>query len=123
MLVIMSIQKCFALYFPLKTKGICTVRRAKWATFLTALSLAAFNAKFFFIVEKNRKGEKDRCKFIRVSQSYVLKYKRIDSALYSFVPFITMGITNLAILYKFAKAKLLSARNGTDSTCQALSKS
>ena len=34
-----------------------------------------------------------------------------------------MGITNLAILYRFAKAKLLSARNGTDSISQALGKS
>ena len=34
-----------------------------------------------------------------------------------------MGITNLAIIYKFSKAKLLSANNGTTSTSQALSKS
>ena len=101
MLVIMSIEKCFALYFPLKTKGICTVKTAKWATFLTALSLTSFNAQFFFIVEKNNtKGERDRCNFIQVSQTYVLTYNRIDSALYSFAPFIIMGITNLAIIYK-----------------------
>ena len=123
MLVIMSIEKCFALYFPLKTKGICTVRTAKWATFLTALSLAAFNAQFFFIIEKNRKGGRDRCNFIRVSQSYVLTYNRFDSLLYSFVPFAIMGVTNSAIVFKFAKAKLSSTHNETDSTSQALSKS
>lgn len=119
----MSIEKCFALYFPLKAKGICTVKTAKWATFLTGLSLAAFDAQFFFIVQKNRNGEGDRCNYIRVSQRYVLTYNRIDSALYSFAPFVIMGITNLAIIYKFTKAKLLSARNGTGSTSQALSKS
>ena len=119
----MSIEKCFALYFPLKTKGICTVKTAKWATFLTGLSLVAFDAQFFFIVEKNSQGERDRCKYIHVSQSYVLTYNRIDSALYSFAPFTIMGITNLAIIYKFTKAKLLNARNGTSSTSQALSKS
>ena len=123
MLVIMSIEKCFALYFPLKTKGICTVRTAKWATFLTALSLAAFNAQFFFIIEKNSEGGRDRCNFIRVSQSYVLTYNRFDSLLYSFVPFAIMGVTNSAIVFKFAKAKLSSTHNGTDSTSQALSKS
>ena len=32
LLVIMAIEKFFALYFPLKSKTICTVKTAKWAT-------------------------------------------------------------------------------------------
>ena len=123
MLVVMSIEKCFALYFPLKTKGICTVKTAKWVTFLTAISLAAFDAQFFFIVEKNRKGERERCNYIRVSQSYILTYNRIESALYSFAPFVIMGVTKFKPLsINLQKAKLLSAQNGTASTSQALSK-
>ena len=58
MLVIMSIEKCFALYFPLKTKGICTVKTTKWATFLTVLSLASFNAQFFLSLKRITQREK-----------------------------------------------------------------
>ena len=32
LLVMMSIEKCFTVYFPLKSKTVCTVKTAKWAT-------------------------------------------------------------------------------------------
>ena len=49
---------------------------------------------------------------------------RIDASLYSFGPFVTISLFNLAIIYKFVKAKLKSVREGTtESTNQALSKS
>ena len=32
LLVMMSVEKCIALYFPFKTRNICTVKTAKWAT-------------------------------------------------------------------------------------------
>ena len=32
LLVLMSFEKCFAVYFPLKSKTVSTVRTAKWAT-------------------------------------------------------------------------------------------
>ena len=123
-LIIMSVEKCFALYFPLKTKSVCTVKTARWLSGATALILAAFNAQFFFIVERNKTGGRLRCNYINVPDSYILTYNRIDSSLYTFAPFAIMGITNLAIIYKFVKAKIFTARNGdTSSTAQALSKS
>ena len=30
LLVLMSIEKCFAVYFPLKSKSVCTLKTAKW---------------------------------------------------------------------------------------------
>ena len=44
----------------------------------------------------------------------------VDSALYSFGPFILMFMTNFAIVLKFMRAKC--KRNSTKSTSQALSK-
>ena len=32
LLVMMSVEKCIALYFPFKTRNICTVRTAKWTS-------------------------------------------------------------------------------------------
>ena len=48
LLVLMCIEKCFAVYFPLKSKTVCTIRTAKWATGILGVVLAAFNAINFF---------------------------------------------------------------------------
>ena len=118
----MSVEKFFALYFPLKMRSICTVKMAQRMTiiaFLIFVSLLILN--FFFIM---RKHEGNYCQFIRVSSSYIITLKRIDAFLYSFGPFTIISLFNLAIIYKFVKAKLKSARSGTnESTNQALSKS
>ena len=52
---------------------------------------------------------------------YFMVYERIDGFLYFFGPFVIMGFTNIAIIYKFVKAKLASKHGGTESTNQSLS--
>ena len=52
---------------------------------------------------------------------YMLTWERIDGVLYSFGPFVVMGLANIAIIYKFVRAKLVSKHGGTESTNQALS--
>ena len=117
----MSVEKFFALYFPLKTKTVCTVKTAKKVTIVAAVTLAAYESQFFFIM---RKHEDNYCEYIQVPESYIMIVNRIDSVLYSFAPFVIMGLLNIAIIYKFVKAKLETARAGTtESTNQALSKS
>ena len=117
----MSVEKYFALYFPLKTKTVCTVKMAKRVTIVAGIVFAAFDSQFFFIM---RKHADNKCEFINVSKTYSMTWNRIDATLYSFGPFATIGLFNLAIIYKFAKAKLETARAGTtESTNQALSKS
>ena len=117
----MSVEKFFALYFPLKTKSICTVKTAKRVTIVAAFIFIAFDSQFFFIM---RKHKDNYCEFIRVSEDYTLALNRIDATFYSFGPFTIISLFNLAIIYKFVKAKLQSACAGTaESTNQALSKS
>ena len=113
----MSIEKCIVVYFPLKTKNICTVKTAKWACLIAAMALASFNSQFFFIIE----NRSNYCHFTKISDGYILTYNQIDSVLYSFGPFAIMGLTNIAIIYKFLRAKL-ALKRGTESTNQALSK-
>ena len=48
LLVLMSIEKCFAVYFPLKAKTVCTVKTAKWATGTVGVILAAYNSLRFY---------------------------------------------------------------------------
>ena len=94
LLVLMSVEKCFAVYFPLKSLTVCTVRTAKWAAGIVAVILAGYDSLYFFAV---------------------------DSILYSFVPFALMIVVNFAIAFKFMRAKC--KRYFTESTNQALSKS
>ena len=120
----MSVEKFFALYFPLKTKSICTAKTAKWATLVTALIFLTYEFQYFFIVEAYTKTDGyGSCRWIGVSDSYLEIMYKLDSAIYSFFPFTTMFLANCAIIYKFMMAKWQAKRRGTESTSQALSKS
>ena len=119
LLVLMSLEKCFAVYFPLKSKTVCTVRTAKWATGICGVIMAGYNSLFFFVIKAGtiESSGFDTCVYI-VDIRGALDI--IDSILYSFGPFILMFITNFAIVFKFITAKCKS--NSTESTNQALSK-
>ena len=95
LLVIMSIEKCLALYFPFKTKSICTVKIAKRVTLITALIFVAFDSQFFFIIKKY---PNNKCNFTRVPEIYSMIFNCIDSALYSFGPFTIMTFANCLII-------------------------
>ena len=119
LLVLMSLEKCFAVYFPLKSKTVCTVKTAKWATGICGVIMAGYNSLFFFVIKAGiiESSGFDTCVYI-VDIRGALDI--IDSILYSFGPFILMFITNFAIVLKFITAKCTS--NSTESTNQALSK-
>ena len=119
LLVLMSVEKCFAVYFPLKSKTVCTVKTAKWATGIVGVILAAYNSLRFYEWESRLidSSGNHACIFIH---GYKKIIQAIDSALYSFGLLVLMFITNFAIVFKFIKAKC--KRNSTESTNQALVK-
>ena len=49
LLAVMCLEKLFALYFPLRTRSICTVAMARRVTFVVVLLLAGINSPRFFI--------------------------------------------------------------------------
>ena len=124
LLVIMSLEKCFALYFPLQTKRFCTVGTAKKISFIFAIIYFAFNAQFFFIydVEIASNGIK-RCIWINVPARYQFIYPQIDAFLHSFIPLTAMFVANCLIIFKFMLARWKNKQGGTQSVNQALSKS
>ena len=100
LLVLMSLEKCFAVYFPLKSKIICTVKTAKWATSIVGVILAGYNSVYFFAY---------RSDCFNSFEPAVIKYlDYVNSSLYSFGPFILMFLTNFAIVLKFMRAKCKS---------------
>ena len=122
LLVLMSIEKCFAVYFPLKVKSVCTVKTAKWATGILGVTLAGYNIiQFFDTYSDFYKPYGRYACFHSFNPNVMMILDMVDSTLYSFGPFILMFITNFAIAFKFMEAKCKS--NSTESTDQALAKS
>ena len=114
----MSLEKCFAVYFPLKSKTVCTVKTAKWATGIVGFILAGYDSVYFFALESVIIMGSRYCVYSELSIRIIFP---VDSVLYSYGPFSLICITNVAIVFKFMTAKYKS--NSTESTDQALAKS
>ena len=120
LLVLMSLEKCFAVYFPLKSKTVCTVKTAKWATGVVGVIMAGYNLVYIFVLKSSIIKSSGRYTCIYIGNSRVI-VEAVDSVLYSFGPFTLMFITNFAIVFKFMTAKCKN--NSTESTNQAIVKS
>ena len=119
----MSSEKCFGVYFSLKSKTVCTVRTAKWATGIIGITLAGYHALYIFVLGSciNKSSGHPDCYYM---SDYMIYLRTVDSVPYSFGPFILMFITNFAIAFKFMRSKCKSNQNNsTESTNQALGKS
>ena len=124
LLMILTVEKCFALYFPLKGKIICTLKNAKKISAATALVFMAFDAQFLFLYDaKTSSTGQKLCDGVWVSKDYWVYFDKIDSFLYSFIPLSIMLIANCLIILKFVLAKWKNRHGGTGSVNQAMSKS
>ena len=119
LLVLMSLEKCFAVYFPLKSKTVCTVKTAKWATGVVGVIMAGYNLIYIFVLKSSIIKSSGRHTCVYIGNTRVI-VEAVDSVLYSFGPFTVMFITNFAIVFKFMGAKCKP--NSTESTNQALVK-
>ena len=69
--MIMTMEKCFALYFPLKGKVVCSQGNAKKLSAAVALALLAFDAQLFFIFDsKTSSVGKKQCVTVGVPKDY-----------------------------------------------------
>ena len=119
LLVIISFEKFIALYFPLKTKTLCTTMVAKVTCGVTAIILTLYNIQYIVLYEVFRDSNNiAKCHTSHIE--YLMVLDRIDSVLYSFGTFTIMFFLNFAIIVKFTTAK---CRDGSSqSTSQALHK-
>ena len=123
LLVIISTEKFFALYFPFKAKTMCTVRTAKRVSAVTALMYGACSLQFPFLVKVGNGIHGESCDYGHVSMTYYRIISISLPSLYAYVPFTIMILTNSAIICKFLMAKFKSRNINTESTSQALNKS
>ena len=117
----MSLEKCFAVYFPLKSKTVCTVRTAKWTTSIVGVILTAYDLQWFVLMES---GISEWSGFYScvAGDRYHNSFHLVDSVPYSYGPFVFMFIINFAIVLRFMRARCKS-NHSTESTNQALVKS
>ena len=123
LLIIMSVEKTFVLYFPLKTKIFCTVKTAKRVCLFTTVIFVAYELQWFIIYDARTQNGVQNCIYVRIPPGHQNIVLRINSVFYSFAPFTLMIVANGAIIYKFLMAKLKSIRNSSDVTNQALTTS
>ena len=123
LLMIMTVEKCFALYFPLKAKIVCTLINAKKISAAAALVFFAFDMQHLFIFDTKTTGGQQSCVNVGVSKDYWATFNKVDSFLYSFIPLSVMFTANCFIILKFVMAKLNNKNSGSESVNQALSKS
>ena len=112
MLVIMCVEKCFALYFPHKAKVFCTVNNAKWISLGTGTAFFIFDGQWFFAIS----ATKDQfgtlyCQIKDQHYRHIFPY--VDSALYTFIPACLMFILNCAIIIKLILKTGMTVGKGT----------
>ena len=121
LLVVMSLEKFFALYFPFKSKTVCTLKIAKWVTAALVLIFIVYDVQYLIFYNFVKGNGDVNCFFSNKNHLTILR--RIDSILYSFGTFTIMLLTNCAIVAKFMKAKCENIlQNSAESTSQALNK-
>ena len=102
LVTVMSIEKLFALYFPLNAKSYCTVGTAKWVTGILAFVFVSLN--FPSLIFQKFDGEvcvmKIHSGFIQV----------MDTMFYAVLPIVVMILANVAIICKLMEIKSLSTK-------------
>ena len=100
-LVIMSAEKYFALYYPVKAKIVCKVTIAKHVSFWAFLIFFCFGAQWLFIAEAtlDRFGY-SICQMVNVGTVYKKAFYIFYPILYSYLSITLMSIFNSAIIAK-----------------------
>ena len=111
LLAVMSIEKFFALYFPLKAKSYCTVGTAKWVTSILAIVFAALNSPIFI-------WYKAIGKYCYVTKHFNY-FLMLNTLFYALVPIVIMLLANVAIISKLMYMKY----KGISRTNESVSKS
>ena len=97
LLAVMSVEKFFALYMPLKAKSYCTVGTAKWVTSILAIIIAGFISPVFIWF----KAIGTRCHVSKHWNYFVI----LNILFYALMPTVLMLLTNVAIIYKLMVKK------------------
>ena len=107
----MSIEKFFALYFPLKAKSYCTVGTAKSVTSILAFVIAGFNSPIFIWYKSIGKY----CYAMKHWNYFIM----LNTVFYVLVPIGLMLLANAAIIYKLMYIKYYGMSQSNESVSKS----
>ena len=101
----MAAEKCFALYFPLQAKNICTVRNAMIISVVNTVVFLVYNIQWIFTLEKVyvKTIKRIRCQIFNAPDFLRFHWRDIDAIIASYIPMILMLIFNLGIIVLLCK--------------------
>ena len=100
-LVILSVEKCMALYFPLKTKTICTVRTARRVSLVTGAICLLWAVQFSLTGEVLTNGTYcvQTANNILDPEYFLILYNVIVPVTYSYGPFTIIWASLIVQLF------------------------
>lgn len=105
LIVTVTTERYIAVCHPLKTQMLCKTERAWKVSLIPILVICTINSHFFFTVSIQNKPNRDECE---ASPSFELLVNNIwpwvDAVIYSFLPFVIIGILNCFIIRKISQA-------------------
>jgi hypothetical protein len=114
-LVIMTADKFFAVWFPLKVSYFCTITRAKYVCiFLLAMtSIISFHHFWTIHSFKHPQNNKQRFCSYDTSRYYSIQrmWRYIDFVIWCFLPFILILTLSVLIIYKLRQKRQGSHQN------------
>ncbi|XP_062605289.1 FMRFamide receptor-like [Saccostrea cucullata] len=106
LIITVTTERYIAVCYPLKTQVFCKIERAWKISLLPIVVICAINSHFFFTVSIQQKLGKAEC---AAGPSFELLVNNIwpwvDAVIYSFLPFLIIGILNGFIIRKISKAE------------------
>ena len=104
--MLLTVERCISVVFPMKAKIICTRVRTLGALSLVFLFLFGMNAMLLYFITLNSRGE---CNFVGPDdESGALWYQAffsIDQILYIGIPFLIIVLCNIVILVKVIQSQ------------------
>ena len=106
LVVIITVEKFIALYFPLQSKYVCTLGIARRVSLVTAVVFIIFDSQFFFIGIPIPEQYYIRCGYGNAPKLYRdILFLGVTAVFYSYGPFLIILVMNFAILFKVYRLK------------------
>ena len=107
LVVLMTVERCIAVIWPLKISGWVTMKRARIVVSMLYVTMAAFNSVYLIIyTSKPTPRMKNECS---IHERHMPFFKSIwiviDMVFYAYIPQIFIFILNIVIIIKLAQAR------------------
>lgn len=106
LIITVTTERYIAVCHPLQTQMFCKIGRAWKALLLPILIICVINSHFFFTVSIQQKHDRAEC---QAAPSFELLVNNIwpwvDAVIYSFLPFVIIGVLNGFIIRKISQAE------------------